>query len=100
MKSAHVRLNRTAPWLLVAYTMVFTLLLLTTVHIHRYEFDRAFVAWYKNPSAQNTAVLRKERFRNRIAGYSIAAGLALVVVLAAYSGYQVLRQVMHSGSEN
>jgi hypothetical protein len=95
-----MRLKRTALRFLVAYSVVFTLLLLNPVPIHRYEFDRAFVAWYKNPSVQNTAVLRKEKDRNRIAEYSSAAGLALVVILVASSGYWALRRVTISGTEN
>ena len=95
-----MRLKSTALRLLVAYSVVFTLLLLIPSHIHRYEFDRAFMAWYQNPSAQNAAVLCKEKDRNRIARYSIAAGLALLAVLAAGGGYWALRRVMNSGSEN
>jgi hypothetical protein len=95
-----MRLKRTALQFLVACSVVFTLLLVAPYHIHRYEFGRAFVAWHKNPSLQNAAVLRKEQDRYRIAGYSITAGFALVTVLAASRGYWALRRAMTSGTDN
>ena len=98
--SGQIRLKRIALRFLVAYTVVCASLLLTPVHIRRHDFDRAFVAWYKNPSEQNAAVLRNEKYRNRLVWYSTAAGLAIIVVVAACSGYWVSRRVMDSSSES
>ena len=76
--------------------MVFTLLVSLPGHIHRHDFDRAFVAWYKNPTPQNKAVLRREMYRNRIVWLSVSAELAFAVVAGAFSAYWAVRQMLRS----
>ena len=58
-------------------------------HVHRHDFDKAAVAYYRNPSPENAVVLQREKRLNRIVLYSLAADIS-VVAIGGCTGYWAL----------
>lgn len=61
--------------------------------IHRKQFDLAFDSWRKNPSSQNEALLRTQQHRNMIIQPEGSAIGALVLWVAGFASYRVVRSM-------
>jgi hypothetical protein len=65
---------------LAIYAFAFSLVYLIPEHIHRRDFDKAFVAWLHNRTPQNEALLRTEQYKNEMIKFADTAVIALVHV--------------------
>jgi hypothetical protein len=63
--------------------------------VRRRDFDRAFFAWYQNPTPENKSELDRQRHINDLhrLGFSAVAfgGIAIATLLAAYTYNRALR---------
>jgi hypothetical protein len=85
---------------LAAYLITFLLaFLIIPEHIHRRDFDRVTFAWVKNPTPQNEAALQSEQHKNEIIHLRDSAAVALLLVVATYGIYRVVRFAKRSDSE-
>jgi hypothetical protein len=50
--------------------------------LHRRDFDKAFFAYYRNPTAENETVLRREQAKNNRIWLLTNAAAALVLFIA------------------
>jgi hypothetical protein len=64
--------------------------------IHRPDFDHAFYEWYKNPTAENKAVLQKEQEKNRAIRMKGDALGAAILVSLGYGFYAFLGRMRKS----
>jgi hypothetical protein len=64
--------------------------------IHRREFDHAFYEWYKNPTAENKAVLQEEQETNKAIRMKGDALGAAVLVSAGYGIYALTGRLRKS----
>jgi hypothetical protein len=64
--------------------------------IHRQDFDHAFYEWYKNPTAENNAVLQKEQEKNRAIRMKGDALGAAILVSLGYGIYAFLGRMRKS----
>ena len=76
-------------YLVVGYALTFALVFSIPAFIHRRAFDQAFFVWYKDPSPQNTAVLRIEQRKNRLIHLQDSAIGALALFVVACGVYGV-----------
>jgi hypothetical protein len=76
-------------YLVVGYALTFALAFSIPTFIHRRAFDQAFFAWYKDPSPQNTAVLRIEQHKNILIHLKDSAIGALALFVVACGVYGV-----------
>jgi hypothetical protein len=63
--------------------------------IHRPAFDHAFSEWYKNPTVENEAALRKEREINtviRMKGDALGSAILVSVGYGIYALFGRLRK--------
>jgi hypothetical protein len=63
----------------------------STEFIHRQAFDRAFSAWYNNPTAENEAVFKREQHMNFVIRLHDSAIGAVIVVAAVYGAWAIFR---------
>ncbi len=82
-----VRFIKILLYLAVAYALAFALVFSIPEFIHRRAFDRAFSAWYKDPSLQNTLALRLEKERNELIHVQDSAVGALVLLAVGCAVY-------------
>ena len=78
---------------LAIYGAAFVLAYLIPEHIHRRDFDRAFIAWLHDPTPQNDAALRSEQRKNDMIKLFDTAVIALVMVTLGSSIYWIGRSV-------
>src|SRR6266480_3182881 len=76
---------------LAMYAVAFVLVYLIPEHIHRRDFDRAFITWLHDRTPQNEAALRVEQRKNEIIHLSDSAVIALVLVALGSGIYLVIR---------
>jgi hypothetical protein len=84
---SRVRWVKKLLYLVVGYALAFALVFSVPEFIHRRAFDQAFSAWYKDPSPQNTAVLRIEQHKNRLIHLQDSAIGALALFVVACGVY-------------
>jgi hypothetical protein len=90
-----VRWTKKLLYLPVAYALAFALTYVIPSFIHRRNFDRAFFAWYKNPTPENTSALRIQQHKNdliHLEDSAIAALVLLVVFCGIYGGLRLGKQ--------
>jgi hypothetical protein len=80
---------------LATYAAAFVLAYLIPEHIHRRDFDRAFIAWLHDRTPQNEAVLRSEQRKNEMIKFADTAAIALVLVTLGTGIYYIGRFVRH-----
>jgi hypothetical protein len=74
---------------LAIYSAAFVLAYLIPEHIHRRDFDRAFMTWLHDRTPQNEAALRVEQRQNEIIKLTDSAAIALAFVTLGYGIYSV-----------
>jgi fatty acid-binding protein DegV len=74
----------------LAYSLAFGFIY-STEHLHRQAFDRAFFAWYKNPTAENEAALKREQHVNSVIRLQDSAIGAAILVAAGYGAWAIFR---------
>jgi hypothetical protein len=80
--------------LVVAYAVSYVVIDGATF-IHSRAFDHAFSKWYKNPTAENEAALRKEQEINRairIKGDALGAAICVSLGYGIYALFGRLRK--------
>jgi len=85
-----MRLARYIGIAVLTYSLVFWFIY-STMFLHRQSFDRAFSAWYKNPTAENEAALKREQHVNYMIRLHDSATGAAIVVAAGYGIWAMLR---------
>jgi hypothetical protein len=65
--------------------------------IHRREFDQAFITWQKNSTPINETLLLAQRRKNMIIELETSAIGALIVLTAAFAGYEIMRRLRRTG---
>lgn len=101
MSSNYTSLAKAALKWAVAYAALVTALFtLVPSHIHRHEFDQAFMAWYKNRTPQTEAALRIQEHKTEIIRLEDSA-IAALVLLGAFAAVRfALRSVRRARSSN
>ena len=64
----------------LVYAAVFILVYLIPEHIHRRDFDKAFMAWFHDRTPQNEEALRMEQRKNEKIKRSDSVVIALVLM--------------------
>jgi hypothetical protein len=64
--------------------------------VHRRDFDNAFSGWYRNPTAENEAALRKEEEINKAIRINGDALGAAILVSVGYGIYALFGRVRKS----
>jgi hypothetical protein len=83
---------------LAIYPIAFVLGYLIPMSIHRRDFDRAFIAWSKDPTSQNEEGLRVQRRKNEIIHLVDSAVIAFVLVSGGFGIYLVIRSAKYKFS--
>jgi fatty acid-binding protein DegV len=73
----------------LAYTLAFGVIYSMEL-IHRQAYDKAFSAWYKNPTAENQAALQKEQHVNEETRLRDSAVGAVILVVAGYGVWSIV----------
>jgi hypothetical protein len=81
---------------LAIYATAFILVYLIPEHIHRRDFDRAFITWLHDRTPQNEAMLEAERRKNEIIHIEDSAVIALAFVALGTGIYVAVRFVVRS----
>jgi hypothetical protein len=68
----------------------------SSTFIHRRDFDRAFSAFYKNPTPENEAAFRKEQEINKLIRMKGDALGAAILVSLGYGIYALLGRLTKS----
>src|SRR5208282_3808931 len=85
---------------LAAFAIIFILVYLLPVSIHRSDFDRAFLMWSKNRTPQSEAALRTEQYKNETIELEGCAVVALIVLVVAGGVYKFVGFMRRSASDN
>ena len=83
-------------YFVVPYVFAFVLIYVTPSFHHRRDFDRAFMAYYKEPTPENAAALRAQQHINENIDLEFAAVGALILVILGYGIYGVVRLANYS----
>ena len=81
-----MRLAKHVAIAVLAYLLAFGLIY-STEHIHRQAFDKAFFAWYKNPTVENEAALKREQRTNEMIRLQDAAIGAAILIAVGYGAW-------------
>jgi hypothetical protein len=76
---------------LALYATAFVLVNLIPEHIHRRDFDKAFMAWLHGRTPQNEAALRVEQRKNEIIKLKDSAAISLAFVVLGFGIYFAIR---------
>jgi hypothetical protein len=76
---------------LLIFLVAFIFVSLIPSFHHRRDFDRAFMAYYKEPTPENAAALRAQQRINENIDLEFAAVGALILVILGYGIYGVVR---------
>jgi hypothetical protein len=81
--------------ILALYAVTFVVVYLIPEHIHRRDFDRAFITWLHNRTAQNEAALRVEQRKNEIIELKDSAAITLIIATLGLGIYFAIRFAKH-----
>lgn len=87
MRSARKTLSR----LLIAYILVLIFLSLLPHYEYNHNYDRAFIAWYKNPTPESEAAFRVQQGKRKIRLLEFDAAGAFLVVAVGYGVLSLVR---------
>lgn len=75
--------------ILLSVELLVSILLSQVGVLHRRDFDTAFIAWHKNPTAENRLELDRQKYINELYHWGFSAvffgGMAVVALLAVYA---------------
>ena len=90
-----MKLTRKQFWrLLIAYALVLVFVYPIPQSVHSQDFDRAFFAWYKNPTPESAAALRVQQHKIKVTLLVIDAVGAFVLVAMGYGVYSLVRLIL------
>jgi len=81
---------------LLIFLVAFTFVSLVPSFLHRRDFDRAFTAYYKNPTPENSEALRAQQRINDFINLSFDGVGALALTTCCYGIYALIRGVRSS----
>jgi hypothetical protein len=82
--------------LLLILLVAFVFVSLTPSFLHRREYDRAFTAYYRNPTPENSDALRAQQSINDYINFSFTGVGALALTTCGYGIYGVIRLISSS----
>jgi len=75
------------------FLAAFVFVSLTPEFLHRHDFDRAFMAYYRNPTLENSAALRGQRRINDCINLSSNGVAALALTSCGYGIYGLIHSI-------